>query len=87
MGGNSGLCGPETVKRIDRAWEMTVSMAVDAISVTRLGDRHSPMTREERTRLRKNGICFHCKKGRHMAKECPEKAINASGQLQRPGLT
>jgi hypothetical protein len=32
-----------------------------------------PLTEKEREKFRKEGICFYCREGKHLAKECPKK--------------
>ena len=34
---------------------------------------YKTMTNEERTKLMKRGLCFQCKKARHLSQDCPEK--------------
>lgn len=41
-------------------------MEVDSIKL-------QPLTPEERERLRKLGLCFRCRAGKHQAKDCPKK--------------
>lgn len=41
------------------------------------------LTDEERTHLRSIGACFRCRKTGHMARECPSKTNNNSGNSKR----
>ena len=43
-------------------------MDIDVITQT-----YKAMTDEERTKLMKKGLCFWCKKARHLSWDCPEK--------------
>ena len=41
-----------------------VPMEIDAM-------RRGPLTAEEKDRRRKNGLCFYCGQGKHLARDCP----------------
>ena len=36
------------------------------------------MTDEERTELMRKGLCFQCKKGGHLSRDCPERKGKAT---------
>lgn len=47
----------------------TAPMELDAIGRRTLTDR-------DRERLRREGKCFYCREGKHMAKDCPERRMS-----------
>ena len=51
---------------------------------------YKAMTDEERTELMKKGLCFQCRKGRHLSRDCPEKkgkAMTSQPTATIPTLT
>lgn len=52
--------------------EEDILMDVNAIHVNPSTVRRSRLTPQERMLLKKLGICFRCRAGRHMAKDCPQ---------------
>ena len=32
-----------------------------------------PLTNRERDQMRKEGTCFYCREGKHLARDCPKK--------------
>ena len=53
------------------------AMEVDAIKTGRLSD-------EEKAKLLKEGRCFHCKKIRHLSKNCPDKKDSKGKGTDKP---
>jgi hypothetical protein len=58
-------------------------MQIDALQTTSQQVKLTKLTNEERTHLRSIGACFRCRKQGHMARECPAKANNNSGNSNR----
>ena len=44
-------------------------MQIDAV-------RFKPLTQQEKTRCRQEGLCLYCRKPRHTAQHCPKKQRN-----------
>ena len=51
-------------------WKEKGDITMDMDVITRV---YKTMTDKEKTELMKKGLCFHCKKARHLSWDCPEK--------------
>ena len=56
---------------------------IDAFKTKPSSNKLIKLTDEERTHLRSLGACFKCRRPGHMARECPSKVNNNSGNSKR----
>ena len=61
----------------------TAPIQIDALKTKSSSNKLVKLTDEEHTHLRNLGACFKCRKQGHMARECPSKGNNNSGNVKR----
>jgi len=59
------------------------SIQIDALNTKSQPSKFKKLSDAERVHLRSIGACFKCRKQGHMARECPSKAKNTSGNSSR----
>ena len=54
-------------------WNFQKEKDKNTMDVNVITKVYKTMTDEERTELMKKGLCFRCRKGGHLSRDCPEK--------------